>query len=113
MGLAWACTAGEKTAPVVSAAPPATEYLMSVRRSMPLRLGRLVIFVLPAIGSSVLRLTPLPYRRLASGGRRPLHGRSRRSVGARFSGRGHAVSTASAAAAQGPPRAIVAAGRPG
>src|SRR5687767_4901230 len=47
MGLAWACSAGAKTVPVVSAAPPATEYFSSVRRSMRLCVGRLVILVLP------------------------------------------------------------------
>jgi hypothetical protein len=48
MGFTWACTAGAKTVPVLNAAPPAAEYLSSVRRSMPVRLLLgFVIVVLP------------------------------------------------------------------
>src|SRR5262245_60033847 len=73
MGLAWACTAGAKTVPVANAAPPATECLSSVRRSMPRCVAGLVILVLPE-PSACLRLE--------------------RSAVVRSSGRGISVSTA-------------------
>src|SRR5262245_12236191 len=74
MALAWACTAGAKTVPVANAAPPATECLSSVRRSMPRYVAGLVILVLPEPSASL---------------------RLERSAVGRFSGRGTAVSTAS------------------